>query len=344
MKKHMPSTRRNFIQKTALSSLAIPASRLSSADQRPTPPKLPREVWVATIGLDGVRAANPIAKRDIVVKFIDQLRSYQPDIICLPETFAFTQNDEPFTLNELTEGLVREILQPLQNFAKSHRCYLICPSYAIRAGKKYISAALINRVGGIQGTYFKIHPTIGEMDAGITPGPLDPPIFETDFGKIGIQICFDVKWYDGWKKLKEKGAEIIFWPSAYASGREIGSRAWLHQYYVVTSTLKDTSAIFDMTGQVLAKTDRWQRHAVCTAINLEKVFVHAWPAAQKYPEIMRKYGRKVHIESFGEEEWTTIESLDAGLRVADILREFGLQTHHDMISAATLAQAKKRSL
>src|SRR3712207_7956687 len=43
---------------------------------------------------------------------------------------------------------------------------------------------------------YKCRPTDGEIASGVRPGPLDPPVFETDFGKIGIQICFDIKWED----------------------------------------------------------------------------------------------------------------------------------------------------
>ena len=68
----------------------------------------------------------------------------------------------------------------------------------------------------MRGEYRKIHPTIGEMNSGVMPGPLNPPVFQTDFGAVGAQICFDIEWPDGWRKLREAGAEMVFWPSAFA--------------------------------------------------------------------------------------------------------------------------------
>lgn len=38
------------------------------------------------------------------------------------------------------------------------------------------------------GEYLKIHLPEDEIDIGLTPGPLEPAVFQTDFGKIGIQI------------------------------------------------------------------------------------------------------------------------------------------------------------
>lgn len=62
---------------------------------------------------------------------------------------------------------------------------------------------------------------MGEMGKGITPGPLIMPAFHTDFGIIGIQICHDIQWSEGWTQLREKGVEIVFWPSAFAGGKEL---------------------------------------------------------------------------------------------------------------------------
>jgi predicted amidohydrolase len=91
------------------------------------------------------------------------------------------------------------------------------------------------------GEYHKIHLTEGEISMGLTPGSLSPPVFHTDFGIIGVQICFDLLWDDGWKKLKDKGAEIVFLPSAFAGGQMVNAKAWQHKYVVVSSTRKHTS-------------------------------------------------------------------------------------------------------
>lgn len=168
--------------------------------------------------------------------------------------------------------------------------------------------------------------TPGEIESGIFPGPNDPPIFETDYGRIGIQICFDIKWQDAWKKLSEKGAGIVFWPSAFSGGKMIKTMSWMNQYYTVSSSWKDTTKVCDISGEVIAWTGRQGANWVCAGINLEKVFLHAWPFCERFDEVRAKYGRKVKIQLFHEEEWATIESLSPDIKIEDILKEFDFKT------------------
>ena len=60
------------------------------------------------------------------------------------------------------------------------------------------------------GIYRKLHPavsdTTGSMEGGITPGK-EAPVFDCDFGKLGIQICFDIYFDYGGRELARKGAD-----------------------------------------------------------------------------------------------------------------------------------------
>ena len=201
---------------------------------------------------------------------------------------------------------------------------------------------LIDRQGKVAGDYRKMRPAENEMKMGVKPGKSNPPVFQTDFGKIGIQICFDIKYDDGWNYLKDNGAQIIFWPSAYAAGQEISSRAWRHQVYIVTSTVKDTSKICDITGETIMQTGRWQRNWICSPVNLEKAFIHTWPAVSMFPDVQKKYGPRIRLSTFSEEEWTIIESLDAELKVADVLKEFNLKTMHEFLKDLSIVHEKTR--
>jgi predicted amidohydrolase len=121
---------------------------------------------------------------------------YKPDIICLPEVFA--------------GGSAEEVPGPTTNalaaMANEYGCYIICPVRARKGGKEYNSAVLLVRKGKVAGQYDKIHPVSTESERGIVPGSQPPPVFKTDFGTIGILICFDVNWTGEWKSLKEQGA------------------------------------------------------------------------------------------------------------------------------------------
>ena len=58
--------------------------------------------------------------------------------------------------------------------------------------------------------------------------------------------------------------------------------------------------------------------------------------------ILSKYGRKIRIKNFHEEEWSIIESLSPEVKVDDVLKEFEFQTHEEHIQAAENRQKKER--
>lgn len=168
------------------------------------------------------------------------------------------------------------------------------------------------------------------------------PVIKTEFGPIGIQICYDIEWDDGWTMLRNQGANIIFWPSAFAGGKCVNTKAWEHKCVVSSATNKNTAKLCDISGEEIAQTGIWNPNLFCAPVNLEKVFLPTWPAVQLFPEIQKKYGRKVQITNFHEEEWTVIESLTAEVSVKDILKEFGLKSHEEIIAAVELLQVKSR--
>ena len=149
----------------------------------------------------------------------------------------------------------------MARWAREHECYVICPMLVRETGRTYNAAVLIDRQGRVVGQYRKIHPTEPELRRDTSPGACEPPVFETDFGTIGIQICFDANWHKSWQRLREKGAKIVFFASAYPAARQVRTLAWLNQYFVVASTQGRASSIYDVTGDVLATTGQYQHWA-----------------------------------------------------------------------------------
>jgi predicted amidohydrolase len=327
---------------TSAASAVEPAASLPD---KPVPrqSRLPREVWIATVAQDGLRARDPRQMIERVLARMESVVAFEPDIICLPEEFPLANIDisRP-RLADVAEKPIGEFSQPIAEFAKLHRCYVVCPiDTRDESGRFYNAAVLFDRQGQVVGEYRKMHPTISEMEYGITPGPVDPPVFHTDFGVIGIQICYDIEWPYDWRKLRSAGAEIVFWPSAFAGGSMVNTMAWLNKVCVVSSTNKDTSKICDISGAEVARTTRWNGTA-CAPVNLEKVFLHTWPGVQRFEAIQARYGRKVRLQTHAEEEWTILESLSPDVKVADILKEFGLSSREDAISLASAAQDTRR--
>ncbi|NND08697.1 MAG: carbon-nitrogen hydrolase family protein [Saprospiraceae bacterium] len=303
--------------------------------------RLPREVWIGAVSQMNLRADNVQMMNEQVGDIITNMAVYRPDIICLPELFYTSNVSQVPPLSEL-EDVSQKTLTYFSAIAKELHCYLICGVHTFENGKSYNSAVLLDRDGQYVGEYRKTHTTEGEVKAGLTPGPMEPPVFETDFGTIGIQICFDVEWDESWKNLRAAGAEMVFWPSAFAGGQILNSKAWRHKYVVVSSTRKNTAKICDIDGQEISKTGIWNRNFVCAPVNLEKVFLHTWPYVRYFQDIRNKYGRKVRITTFDEEEWSIIESLDASVFVSDIMKEFDMKSHESHLKHAQMLQDQAR--
>ncbi|HID76525.1 MAG TPA: carbon-nitrogen hydrolase family protein [Planctomycetaceae bacterium] len=344
-RKHL-TTRRTFFRSVSLGAAATawtaPPAVPAEPARRRRRQRLPREVWVASVSQNGLEAAGQEQMIRKMLARMKEVAPLEPDIICLPEVFPFANlsTGRP-PVAQVAETPIGAVCEPFARFARDHHCYVVCPVYTRQGGECYNAAVFIDRSGRVMGEYRKIHPTIGEMEAGVAPGPLDPPVFRTDFGVVGAQICFDIEWHDGWQRLAQAGAEIVFWPSAFAGGSMVNTKAWENHYAVVSSTRKDTTKICDVTGEEVARSGRWDKW-VCAPLNLEKAFLHTWPYCNRFADIRARYGRKVRIRTFHEEEWTILESRSPEVRIADVMREFELKSHAEHIRQADLAQRARR--
>lgn len=312
--------------------------------------RLPREIWVAAISLKGLWPAETIEGRiNDILKRMENVYPFEPDVICLPETFQISWVKEIKPLGDIAEDekVPGPVTSRLTEIAKKHNCYIICPLITRKDDLFYNSSILINRKGVIDGVYHKMHPTDTETipgeyfkGGGTIPGTIDPPVFNTDFGTIGMQICFDAAWFDNWCLLKDKGAEIVFFPSQGPFGDTLMHHAWMNQYYIVSATGED-ARILDISGDVITGDGEFARW-VCAPVNLEKVLVQTWPQVRSFDDIQKKYGRKIRFKIYHPENWATMESLDPEVKVQDVLKEFGLPSYDEQIKEATEIQDKYR--
>lgn len=342
------SGRRDFIRSSLLGATVLNIESLAGSPASMLQPgnslyKGGRNVWVASIAQEGIIGKDWKEAVQAAIKQAENALSFNPDIFCFPETFHVAQltGSQP-SVKEAAEDGSGRVIAPVQAFAKLHHCYVVCPVFTVEKGNYYNAAVLIDRQGNVVGEYRKAHTTVSEMDKGVSPGPLNPPVFRTDFGVIGIQICYDIEWTEGWQKLAEKDAEIIFWPSAFAGGKKVNMRAWTNQVAVVTSTWKGTTKICDPIGNDIITSGIWSRWGVCAPLNLEKVILHSWPNFEMFADIQKKYGRKVICYSLHEEELSVIESLSPDVKVKDILKEFDLLTYREMLKVAEKKQVNNR--
>jgi beta-ureidopropionase len=291
--------------------------------------RLPREIVMAGLDLRGLWPVDSVEQRirDILQR-MENVYVFEPDLICLPETFqtSWVKEERPteeYAEDETVPGPVTSIIA---EEARKQNCYIVCPLVTKSDGRYYNSAILLNREGKIDGVYHKAHLVSSEIKQNqLTPGTLEPPVFHTDFGKIGIQICYDANWFDCWDHLKKEGAEIICFPSQAPFINVLNHHAWINQAYILSST-GEGSRIIDMTGDEIAVSGQFERW-VCEPVNLEKVLLHVWPYIRKVEDIRERYRDQVYVRIFHPENWITLESRDPGLKVMDILQEYEIPTY-----------------
>ncbi len=237
---------------------AVASAAVDDAKHRSADGVSRRQVWVASLCQHKIEAATPQDCIRQMLRRMEEVLPMQPDVICLPECFHVAGLSGPRPpLRETAETPIGEMSRPFAEFARRNQCYVICPIYTHEAGRFYNAAVVIDRSGQYVGEYRKINPTEGELQAGLTPGPLDPPVFKLDFGTVGIQICFDVNWHDNWARLRQKGAEMIFWPSAFAGGEMLKGLAWINKVPIVSSTRIQPTTIIDAVGDEVVSTGRF---------------------------------------------------------------------------------------
>jgi predicted amidohydrolase len=157
---------------------------------------------------DAVRESNLQA----AVDWLGQAGENGVDIACLGEGFNLRGvASEHIDLASNVQGDFQTVLARLGEVARRYQMYIIAPIFGILDGKLRDLAMVIAREGQYLGSYLKVHCTQDERKLGIEPGG-DWPIFELDFGRIGIQICHDNAFPESARILALKGAEVIFWP------------------------------------------------------------------------------------------------------------------------------------
>lgn len=294
-----------------------------------------RKVRIATMSLNGAQQGTVDGNRAMVMRVLDQMCAERPDIVCLPE--AFTTLGMRDTL--IKDGLLRyaeDVPGPttdeVAKRACTHRTYVVCPILRRDGDRVYNSAVILDRQGQVVGVYDKMHPVTtvhrrtARFDCGVVPGSITPS-FNLDFGKVGIQICFDAGFSDGWQALADDGVELVFWPSAYNGRFHLRALAFMHQYYIVSAARSSRAYFINPLGQILDHTG-WLSWTARTVDLDYRVCYFDWNL-QRLEELKKKYGSGVDVRVLDEEGLFMIESNHADATLAKMLCEFPMESYRD---------------
>jgi predicted amidohydrolase len=250
------------------------------------------------------------------------------DLAILPET-TVTSTHGPASERAIPlPGPVQDYFGAL---ARRHKTYLVVPLDLLEAsvsGPVYSNAAvLFDRRGTVAGIYRKVHPVAvlghDDLENGITPGR-EFPVFDCDFGKLGIQICWDAVFDDGWQALADKGAEIVAWPSQSPATARPAAKAGQHRYFVVSSCWRDNSTIYEPTGVVAARVET-PGQALVHQLDLSYALL-GWSAnLQNGKAFSDKYGERAGYHYQPREDLGMFWSNDPQLSIGNMVQALGLE-------------------
>ena len=259
-------------------------------------------------------------------EMIDRAAQDGGDIVCLAELFAHRHMTKAEAI-ERAEPIPGPITDAIGERARRHNCYVTANLLERSGDRIHNSSALIDRAGKVAGVYRKVYPTPGEVDTGTTPGT-ETPVFETDFGRVGLAICWDLHFLDIVQGLASEGAELIVWPSAYQGGFQLRMWAYLAGAYVVSSWPGSICEIIDINGYALASTN--YGYPIASAdVNLDRRVFLRCTAKSKWEAIREKYGQGVDLELMHAQGTFTIASKMDDVSAADIGQEFGLDARNE---------------
>lgn len=162
---------------------------------------------------------------DRAESLVRQAALLHPDIVALPECFLFLASEKS-TLPS-AEDIPGPSISRLGNICREHGFYMMAGSIAEKTQDPFRyrnTSALIAPDGSILAKYSKIHLFDIEIPGKVTnmesshviPGT-EPVIADTDHGRVGLSICYDLRFPELFRVLALRGARVIFVPSAFAA-------------------------------------------------------------------------------------------------------------------------------
>lgn len=149
--------------------------------------------------------------------FIDALSDYQCDAALFPEFFnaplmGIDNHRTSYDAIKTLAGFTNEICDAISKLAVAYNINIIAGSMPVLEADVLFNVAYLCRRDGTVEAQYKLHPTPHEKRDWIMQGGDDLAVFDTDFGKIGILICYDVEFPELARLQAEQDMQILFVP------------------------------------------------------------------------------------------------------------------------------------
>ncbi len=265
------------------------------------------------------------------LKAIDQQGAAGADLILLTEIWQ-------------GEGAIDTLDDPamtaLAALAKKHHTYIVSPIDRKDGNTVYNSSVLFNREGKVSGIYDKVYPVMsdppgvgGEFKNGIHGKPgNDAMVFETDFGRIGMAICFDAQFPEVWQRLEDRGAQLVLFSSAYSAGRSLEAYATLHHYYIVSSVWNGECQAFDITGEKLLDERKGLSRIT---LDFDRRIFHnndSYNYRGQRNKLLQENPGVVIDKWLTREDWHVLRATLPGIDLPSLVKKYDLQELHDYLA------------
>ncbi len=261
---------------------------------------------------------------DEIVAIIDAEAAQGVDLVALPETWR----GQTVGTEEALDG---PTITAMSALAAKHRTYIVCPIDRIDGARRLNSAVLIDRAGQVAAVYDKVYPYWAEFD--LSPSVdvgTTPVVAETDFGRVGLAICFDVNFPPLWQAMADEGADLVVWPSAYSAGSALQAHAIMHHYHILTSTQYGDCQIFDLTGARILDERSDGINVSRAMLDLDRGIYHHNFNLRKRDQLLQDHPGDVEEEAFfPREHWFVLRGDNPDVSVRELAREYGLEELRD---------------
>jgi predicted amidohydrolase len=206
------------------------------------------------------------------------------ELLVLPECaipgYMFESLDEAMPFAEEIPGPTTEALEEACRRLGAH---VVC-GLLEREGDVLYNAAVLVGPDGLIGSYRKTHLPFLGVDRFTTPGD-ELPVFDTPLGRIGLEICYDLRFPEVTRTLALRGAEIVAHPTNFPMAAKVQTevitlaRAAENRIYLLTANRVGKerwgefcgwSQIVDPFGKRLAEADETEEKLLVADVDLEK--------------------------------------------------------------------------
>lgn len=191
----------------------------------------------------------------------DKAASEGADLLAFAETMN-TRGVTDLSYEDSFETMDGRFCTLMKEKAREYGCYVFFSFRELdEYGARRNTAVLLGREGQLIGRYHKSHLALVEYENGMVPGD-EYPVFDTEFGKVGMLICWDAYFTEPARAMSRKGAELLFISTAGNPTYRHIARAKENGVYVVVSCAAAVeergiaaTKIIDPCGNILAQAD-----------------------------------------------------------------------------------------